>query len=51
MGEAMASNIRFGGMRDGMMFSLVPPSVDGIGNSAGFAMRLVDRANQGTRRA
>ena len=47
MGEAMASNIRFGGMRDGMMFSLVPPSVDGIGNSAGFAMRLVDRANQG----
>ena len=49
-GEVAAANERFGGMRDGMMFNVMPPAIDGLGQSNGFAMRLVDRRNQGQAR-
>ncbi|BEV17250.1 multidrug efflux RND transporter permease subunit [Herbaspirillum sp. DW155] len=32
---------------DGIVMSLLPPAIDELGNSSGFAMRLQDRANQG----
>ena len=44
VGEA---NGRFSSLKDGMLFNVLPPSIDGIGTSSGFAMRLVDRTAQG----
>ena len=32
---------------EGTIYSLMPPAIDELGNSSGFAMRLVDRSNQG----
>ncbi|MBP0598216.1 multidrug efflux RND transporter permease subunit [Herbaspirillum sp. LeCh32-8] len=32
---------------DGIVMSLMPPAIEELGNSSGFAMRLQDRANQG----
>ena len=32
---------------DGMVMSLLPPAIEELGNSSGFAMRLQDRVNQG----
>ncbi|MCA1325377.1 efflux RND transporter permease subunit [Herbaspirillum sp. alder98] len=32
---------------DGVVMSLMPPAIEELGNSSGFAMRLQDRANQG----
>lgn len=32
---------------EGTIMSLMPPAIDDLGNSSGFAMRLVDRANRG----
>lgn len=49
-GEAQAANEHFGTLRDGMLFNVVPPSIDSLGMSSGFAMRLVDRLNQGQER-
>ncbi|MDI1480444.1 multidrug efflux RND transporter permease subunit [Polyangium sp. y55x31] len=49
-GEVQAANERFSSLRDGMMFNVLPPSIDSLGTSAGFAMRLVDRRNQGQAR-
>ena len=48
--EVAAANARFAGLKDGMIFNLVPPSIDSLGNSAGFALRLVDRSNRGQKR-
>ena len=42
-----AANGRFSSLLDGMLFNVLPPSIDGIGTSSGFSMRLVDRTNQG----
>jgi len=39
--EAMA------GIGEGSVMSMMPPTIDELGNSAGFTMRLQDRANQG----
>ncbi|WP_343653765.1 efflux RND transporter permease subunit [Herbaspirillum sp.] len=39
--EAMATGV------DGVVMSLLPPAIEELGNSSGFAMRLQDRANQG----
>ncbi|MCA0198547.1 MAG: multidrug efflux RND transporter permease subunit [Proteobacteria bacterium] len=39
--EAMA------GIGEGSVMSMMPPAIDELGNSAGFTMRLQDRANQG----
>jgi multidrug efflux pump len=46
-GEVAAANAHFAGLRDGMMFHVIPPSIEGLGTSSGFAMRLVDRAQRG----
>ncbi len=35
------------GSTEGMVMSLLPPAIDELGNSSGFALRLQDRANQG----
>ncbi|MDB5446263.1 MAG: efflux system, inner rane transporter CmeB [Phenylobacterium sp.] len=44
VGRAMAS---FARIRDAMAFALVPPSVQGLGQSNGFDFELVDRAGLG----
>jgi len=41
------SNGAFQSVADGTLFSVVPPSVEGMGNSSGFALRLQDRAGLG----
>ena len=45
--EADRSNETFAGFDDGTLFSIVPPSIEGMGNSSGFALRLQDRAGLG----
>ena len=45
--EADNSNGAFQAYDDGTLFSVVPPSVEGMGNSNGFTLRLQDRANLG----
>lgn len=45
--EADHSNRAFQAYEDGMLFSVVPPSIEGMGNSSGFALRLQDRAGLG----
>jgi multidrug efflux pump len=35
------------GTTEGTVMSLMPPAIDELGNSSGFALRLQDRANQG----
>lgn len=37
----------FARLKDAMVFSLLPPPVEGLGTSGGFEMRLQDRAAQG----
>jgi multidrug efflux pump len=39
--EAMANTT------EGTVMSMLPPAVDGLGTTSGFALRLLDRANQG----
>ena len=36
-----------GAIREGMVMSVLPPSIEGLGNSSGFSMRLQDRAGRG----
>jgi len=45
--EAMAAQAAMESGVDGMVMSLLPPAIEELGNSSGFAMRLQDRANQG----
>ncbi|WP_113625521.1 efflux RND transporter permease subunit [Pectobacterium peruviense] len=45
--EADQSSGVFQSIKDGTLFSIVPPSVEGMGNSSGFALRLQDRAGLG----
>lgn len=40
--KAMAQKVK-----EGTVFSLMPPAIDELGNSSGFSMRLLDRGNQG----
>ena len=47
MAEADQANQDLAGVPDGVLFSVVPPSVEGMGNSSGFALRLQDRAGLG----
>ncbi|MDH1301534.1 efflux RND transporter permease subunit [Achromobacter sp. GD03932] len=47
MAEADQANQALAGVPDGVLFSVVPPSVEGMGNSSGFALRLQDRAGLG----
>ena len=45
--EVAAAQEAMGSSREGMVMSLMPPAIDGLGNSSGFALRLQDRAGQG----
>lgn len=45
--EADKSNVAFQSYDDGLLLSVVPPSVEGMGNSNGFTLRLQDRAGLG----
>ena len=47
MAEADQANQSLALVPDGTLFSVVPPSVEGMGNSSGFALRLQDRAGLG----
>lgn len=47
MAEADHANQNLALVPDGTLFSVVPPSVEGMGNSSGFALRLQDRAGLG----
>ncbi|WP_431020598.1 multidrug efflux RND transporter permease subunit [Burkholderia cepacia] len=46
--EGMRAQQAMAGVTEGTVMSLLPPAIDELGNSSGFAMRLEDRANQGT---
>ncbi|OWY27399.1 efflux RND transporter permease subunit [Herbaspirillum robiniae] len=45
--EVMHAQAAMEGSSDGVVMSLMPPAIEELGNSSGFAMRLQDRANQG----
>lgn len=45
--ETAKANAHFAGLTDGDLINVVPPVVRSLGNSSGFAMRLMDRENQG----
>ena len=47
MAEADQANQNLALVPDGTLFSVVPPSVEGMGNSSGFALRLQDRSGLG----
>ncbi|WP_217524958.1 multidrug efflux RND transporter permease subunit [Vibrio metschnikovii] len=47
MSEADRSNEVFAGYDDGLLYSVVPPPVEGLGNSSGFSLRLQDRGALG----
>ena len=45
--EVLQAQLAMASAREGMIMSLMPPAIDELGNSSGFSMRLLDRANQG----
>ena len=45
--EVAALNAHFRDLRDGRVFAVMPPAINGLGNSSGFALRLIDRLSQG----
>ncbi len=45
--EAMLAQAAMESGADGVVMSLLPPAIEELGNSSGFAMRLQDRANHG----
>ena len=47
MAEAELSNGAFQSFEDGTLFSAVPPPIEGLGTSGGFALRLQDRGGLG----
>lgn len=44
MAETDRFNASFGANKDGTVFSVTPPPIDGLGNSGGFSLRLQNRA-------
>jgi len=46
-GEVALAQQAMTGTTEGTVMSLMPPAIDELGNSSGFALRLQDRANQG----
>ena len=46
-GEVGLAQQAMSGTTEGTVMSLMPPAIDELGNSSGFALRLQDRANQG----
>lgn len=47
LGEVASANQATSVIREGTIMSVMPPSVEGLGNSAGLSFRLQDRANRG----
>ena len=45
--ETRRANQSLAGITDGTIFAVQPPSIDGLGTSGGFALRLQDRAGLG----
>ncbi|GGY28281.1 efflux RND transporter permease subunit [Paludibacterium paludis] len=45
--EARRSQDAMAGVTEGTVMSLLPPAIDELGTSSGFAMRLQDRGNRG----
>lgn len=45
--ETQRANQSLAGVADGTIFAVQPPSVDGLGTSGGFALRLQDRGGLG----
>lgn len=45
--ETAAINTQFGAYGDGTITAVTPPPIDGLGNSGGFALRLMDRGGLG----
>jgi multidrug efflux pump len=45
--EVAAADAAMAQRVEGQVMNLVPPSVDNLGNAAGFSLRLIDRANRG----
>ena len=43
----MAGNMRFAGNRAGQIFFIQPPAIQGLGNTSGFSMYLVDQGGNG----
>ena len=44
---ATRGNLRFMGNRNGQVFFLQPPAIQGLGNSSGFTMQLIDQSGRG----
>ncbi|WP_323718635.1 efflux RND transporter permease subunit [Paracoccus aminovorans] len=44
---ATRGNMRFMANRNGQVFFLQPPAIQGLGNSAGFTMHLIDQSGRG----
>ncbi|AYA62773.1 multidrug efflux RND transporter permease subunit [Alteromonas sp. RKMC-009] len=47
-GEIEATQTAMANTTEGMVMSLLPPPIDGLGTSSGFTLRLQDRGNHGT---
>lgn len=47
-GEIEATQMAMANTTEGMVMSLLPPPIDGLGTSSGFTLRLQDRGNHGT---
>ncbi|MFD2644476.1 efflux RND transporter permease subunit [Pseudomonas japonica] len=45
--EIVATNAQFAANGDGAITAVMPPPIDGLGNSGGFALRLMDRGGLG----
>lgn len=45
--ETLAINTQFAAHGDGTITAVMPPPIDGLGNSGGFALRLMDRGGLG----
>jgi multidrug efflux pump len=46
-GEVAGANQATSKIREGMIMSVMPPSIDGLGTTSGFSLRLEDRTGQG----
>ena len=44
----MRANMKFGKLRAGRVFFMMPPAIQGLGNTSGFSMYLVDQGGNGT---
>lgn len=45
--ETALLNARFAEFKDGAVMAIAPPAIEGLGNSGGFSLRLLDRSGVG----